>query len=84
METQQINVKIAKNLLEAAQSYSESYGYRNIQELIAESMREKIFEKNEFDETFSEKEIELIEALITKSLENKDFVSEEELFASLK
>ncbi len=84
METKQINLKIPKNLLKAAQSYAENFGYRNIQDLATESIREKIFEKNEFDETFNNKEIELIDALITKTLENKEFISEEELFKSLK
>lgn len=79
METKQINVKIAKNLLDAAQSYSENYGYRNVQELIAESMREKIFEKNEFDETFSDKEIELIEVLLETSIKKNLFSTEEEM-----
>ncbi len=84
METQQINLKIPLNLLKAAQSYAENFGYRNVQDLAIESMRTKVFEENEFDETFNEKEIELVEAILTKSLKNKDFVSEKELFSSLK
>lgn len=79
METKQINLKLSKNLLEAAESYAKSYGYRNVQELVAESVREKIFEKNEFDETFSEKEIELIDSLIGASIKKKALVSESEL-----
>lgn len=35
--------------------------------------------KNEFDETFSNEEIELIEVILTKALKNKDFSTEEEL-----
>ena len=42
-------------------------------------MREKIFEKNEFDETFNEKEIELIVSLIEITIRNKDFSTEEEM-----
>ena len=84
METQQINLKIPLNLLKAAQSYAENFGYRNVQDLAIESMRTKVFETNEFDETFSEKEIELVEEILTKSLKNNDFVSEKELFSSLK
>jgi len=78
METKQLNLKISNNLLKAAESYANQYGYRNIQELISESMREKIFEKNEFDETFSEKEIGLNDTLIENSLK-ENLVSEEEL-----
>jgi len=78
METKQINLKLTKNLLEAAESYARQYGYRNIQELISESMREKIFEKNEFDETFSDKEIESIDSLIGNSI-GKELISEDDL-----
>jgi hypothetical protein len=79
METRQINLKLSENLLQAAERYAREFGYRNVQELVAESMREKIFEKNEFDESFNDKEIELIDSLIELSLKKKDFVSEEEL-----
>ncbi|MBU4069822.1 MAG: hypothetical protein KJ646_02470 [Nanoarchaeota archaeon] len=84
METKQINLKIQKNLLKAAQSYVENFGYRNIQDLATESMREKIFDKNQFDETFTREEIELIDIIISKTLKNKEFISEKELFKSLK
>jgi len=40
--------------------------------------------KEEFGETFSEKEIELIDALIVHTIKNKEFISEEELFRLLK
>ena len=79
METKQINIKLPKNLIEAAESYAKSYGYRNLQELAAESLREKVFEDNEFDESFSEKEIELIDSLIEFSVKKKLIISEEEL-----
>ncbi|MBT4166435.1 hypothetical protein HOE04_05335 [archaeon] len=79
MEVRQINLKLPENLVEAAESYVQNFGFRNIQELAAESIREKIFEKNEFDETFSKQEIRLIDGLIEASVKKKDFVSEEEL-----
>ncbi len=84
METKQINLKLPLNLLEAADSYAKNFGFRNIQELATESIRQKVFEDNDFDETFSEKEIALIDDLIEKTIKNKDLVSEEELFNSLK
>lgn len=77
--SEQINLKLSKNLAEAARKYAEIYGYRNIQELASESIREKVFEDNEFDETFSDKEIDLIDSLIDKSRVKKVFVSEEEI-----
>ena len=79
METKQINLKIPINLLDAAQNYVENFGFRNIQDLATESIREKIFEKNEFDENFNEEEIEIIDNLIEKIIKNKDFSTEEEL-----
>jgi hypothetical protein len=84
METKQINLKLPLNLLEAADSYAKNFGFRNIQELATESIRQKVFEDNDFDETFSEKEINLIDNLIEKTVKNKKLVSEEELFRSLK
>ncbi len=84
METKQINLKISSNLAKAAERFARNYGYRNMQELIAECMREKIFEESEFDETFTDQEIELIEALTIYSIKNNKLISEEELFSSLK
>ena len=49
----QINLKLPENLFDAAERYAERFGFRNLQELAAESMREKIFEKNAYDENFS-------------------------------
>jgi len=82
--SEQINLKISKNLLEAAKKYAEMYGYRNIQELANESIREKVFEDNEFDETFNEEEIELIDSLIRNIIQNKNFGTKEELDKILK
>jgi len=79
METKQINLKLPENLHSAAESYAKNFGFRNIQELISESIREKVFENNQFDENFSEEEINLIDNLIEISVKNKDLISEEEL-----
>ena len=79
MDIKQINLKLPKNFVDAAESYAKNFGFRNIQELAAASMREKIFENNEFDETFNEKEIELVDNLIEKIMKTKDFSTEEEM-----
>ena len=79
MKIKQINLKVPKNLHSAAESYAKNFGFRNIQELIAESIREKVFENNRYDEVFSDDEINLIDNLIETSVKNKQFVSEEEL-----
>jgi len=79
MEVKQINLKMPVNLHDAAESYAQNFGFRNIQELIAESIREKVFEKNQFDETFNSEEIHLIDDLIAGIIKNKDFSTEEEM-----
>lgn len=84
MATKQINLKMSSNLFDSAESFAESYGYRNVQDLIAESLREKIFEKSDFDESFSEKEIELIDKLIEKSIKSGKLVDAKEYFKELK
>ena len=78
-ELKQINLKLSPSLISAAESYARNFGFRNVQELAATSMREKIFQHNQFDETFTNKEIELIDNLIEISTKNKDITSEEEL-----
>jgi hypothetical protein len=44
METKQFNLKLPKNFVKIAEEYTKKFGFRNIQELATESMREKIFE----------------------------------------
>ena len=75
---EQINLKLPDNLLEAAGSYVEHYGYRNIQELATAALREKVFDKNEYDETFLSEEIELVDELIALSIKKGKVYSEEE------
>ena len=40
-----------------------------MQELILEAIRDKIFREKKYDETLSEREVELIEKLLTMSIE---------------
>ncbi len=79
MAIKQINLKLPEKLFEAAERYAENFGYRNIQELAAESIREKLFGKNVYDENFSKEEIELIDRLISSSIKSGKLVSGEEL-----
>ena len=84
MPTKQINIKLQENLYNAASSFAQNYGYRNIQELAADSLREKIFEKSDFDESFSNKEIELIDSVIEKSIKSKKLVDAKQYFKEFK
>ena len=79
MELKQINLKLPQSLVSAAESYTKNFGFRNIQELAATSIREKVFQQNQFDETFTDKEIALIDNLIEKSIKNNDLSTEEEI-----
>jgi hypothetical protein len=84
MKTKQINLKLPVRMIKEAKKYVEIYGYRSLQELAAEALREKIFEREEFDETFTEEEISLIDELIEKSIRKKKIKSEEDLEKALK
>jgi hypothetical protein len=77
-ELKQINLKLSPALVLAAESYAKNFGFRNVQELAATSMREKIFQQNQFDETFTDEEIELIDNLIATT-KKENMTSEEEL-----
>lgn len=55
--SKQLNLKISQQLYEEAHSYSKQFGYTNIQELIKEAIRDKVFEKalrNEYVEEILE------------------------------
>lgn len=80
----QLNFKLPDKLLAAAKRYVGEYGYRNVQELAAEALREKIFSNSPYDETFSEKEIELIDRIIGLSLSKNKLGREEDLVKALK
>ncbi|MBT7063062.1 hypothetical protein HN924_03795 [Candidatus Woesearchaeota archaeon] len=84
MALQQINIRLSANLIEAARNYAEHFGFKNVQELTTEALREKVMEKSEFDETFTKKEIELIEKLAEISIKNNLLGTEEELREILK
>jgi len=77
----QISLTLNENLLHKAEKYAKTYGFRNVQELAAEALREKMF-NSEFDEDFTEKEIELIDKLIEVSI-SKKVVAEDELRKAL-
>lgn len=75
-----MNLKISDELYIAAESFSGRYGYRNVQELAADSLREKIFEKSDYDESFSGGEIELIDKLIEKTIKGGKLADAKDYF----
>ena len=82
MLTKQINLTVPENLLEKAEMYANAYGFRNVQELAAEALREKIFEGN-FDESLTEKEIRSIEKLLEFSISKGRIKTEKEILKAL-
>lgn len=83
-KVKQVNLKLTPALYDAADDFAQTYGYRNIQELTTDSLREKIFEKSMYDETFTEKEIELIDKIITKTITSSKLVDAKTVFKGLK
>ena len=73
MDIKQINLKLPKDFVDAAENYAKNFGFRNIQELAAASMREKIFRV----ESLAEKELR--EAIFAdEKLLAKNWLSEED------
>ena len=79
----QINLRLPKSLKKAAEKYVKAHKYKNLQELATDAIREKIMKKD-YDESFTPKEIELIDRLIDASIKKGKLVSKEELFKGLK
>jgi len=79
----QINIRLPVKLHSIAEQYVENYGYRNMQELILEAIRDKIFKENKYDEIFSEKEVELIENLLTLSIEKGKIKNRQDILRAL-
>ncbi len=79
----QINIRLPARLQSATEQYVENYGYRNIQEFILEAIRDKIFRDNKYDETFSKKEIDLIERLLSASIEKGKIKDQNDIIKAL-
>lgn len=69
---EQINLRLPRNLREVAEKHVKANGYRNIQELMMEALREKVY-----DTSFTKKEIRLIEKLAKKALEGPLYTLDE-------
>ena len=83
MVYKQINVRLRGEVVEHAEAYAKRFGFKNVQELIAEALREKIFYRNYFDLSFTEKEIGLIDDLIETSAAKGLIKSEKDLMKAL-
>jgi len=83
MTYKQVNLSLSEKLRKSAQEYADMYGFKNVQELATEALREKIFFDGGYDEEFTEEEVDLVESLLEKSIKSKDLVSEDELMKTL-
>ena len=79
-ETTQINVRLSDQLLDSANDYAEQHGFGNVQELIKDTLREKLFE----EPPITKEELVLIKKLAEASEKEGLFRTEEELFKKLK
>jgi hypothetical protein len=73
---QQINLRLPSKLLSNASVYAKKNGFTNLQELIKETLREKIFPET----TISKKELFLVKKLLKATDEKGLWKSEGELF----
>jgi hypothetical protein len=67
-------------MLVSAKSYAKANGFDNVQELIKETLREKLFKKQQI----SNKELALVKKLALASEKNNLYSSEKELFRKLR
>jgi len=79
----QINLRLPDNLKRVAEKYAKTHKYKNLQELATEAIREKVMLKK-YDESFTPREIELIDKIIETSIKKGALVSEKELRKALK
>lgn len=82
--TKQLNVKVSDEFFLAASKFVQRYGYRNIQEAMINSLREKLLNNGGFDNSFSEREVSAIDEIIDKSIKSKRLISEKKLIKALK
>ena len=79
----QINLKLSDKMYSVAKKVSEKNGFDSLQEFIRETLREKLFDRG-YDNSFTDREIKLIDELIAKGLKEGNLVSEKELMKALK
>ncbi|MBU2590252.1 MAG: hypothetical protein KKA65_00090 [Nanoarchaeota archaeon] len=76
----QVNLRLPEQLIISAKNYANKHGFATVQELIKESLREKLFDNPEI----SKKELALVKKLIKVSDEKNLYSTEKELFKKLK
>tara|TARA_Y100000310_G_C20478814_1_gene713706 strand:+ start:473 stop:715 length:243 start_codon:yes stop_codon:yes gene_type:complete len=75
----QINLRLSDKLLNTASTYAKKNGFTTVQELIKETLREKLFS----EAMISKKELMLVKKLVQATNEKGLWKSEDELFEAL-
>lgn len=76
---EQINIRLSDELINSARMYAKKHGFGNVQELIKESLRAKVFG----DTTISHRELELVQKLAALTKKKNLYGTEQQLFAKL-
>ena len=79
-ETTQINVRMEDNFLNRAKTYAQKHGFGNVQELMKETLREKLFGET----LITKEELMLVKKLAQVTEEKNLWGTEEELFKKLR
>ncbi len=79
-ETTQINVRMEDNFLDKAKGYAQEHGFGNVQELIKETLRERLFGET----LITKEELMLVRKLARATEEKNLWGTEEELFEKLR
>ena len=78
--TTQINVRMDDNFLNRAKTYAQEHGFGNVQELMKETLREKLFGET----LITKEELLLVKKLARVTEEKNLWGTEEELFEKLR
>ncbi len=82
--TVQVNLKLQDAVYGLAARYAKLHGYRNIQDFIYHSIREKVYKNSDSGEKISTEEIKAIERLLEASIRKNKLANEDELRKALR
>jgi Arc/MetJ-type ribon-helix-helix transcriptional regulator len=76
----QVNLRLPESMLVSAKKYAKKHGFSSLQDFIKETLREKLFERQDI----TKKELRLVKNLLLVSEEKGLYSTEKELFKRLK
>jgi Arc/MetJ-type ribon-helix-helix transcriptional regulator len=79
-QTTQINIRLEDSFLGKARKYAQKHGFSNVQELLKESLREKLFD----EPMITKEELVLVKKLAKATEEKNLWGTEDELFQKLR